>query len=303
MFRQRARILSGVGAAVWLAVLGAPSAAADKPGPAPGLNTLRDLKVLGTGGGAQVVVVGDRQPTFTVFRLSEPDRLVVDLTSADATSIRGHHDGNGPVSAVVASQFSDARASVGRVMVALNSASKYDVKADGTRVVISIDGVQASSKSATAPEAPVIAKAKPAAPVIAAAERVNVAVAEPVKAEKIEKPVEAPAAEKVVEAAPTKPENVVAAEVDEQEVTNPASRITSFALTKDMLKIATDGEVAKFELIELSDPPRLALDVYGVGLGARAPRNGSAMIKDVRVGAHADKVRVVVVIKGSFPAY
>src|SRR5829696_3902040 len=81
------------------------------------LNALSGLKILPTSSGAQVVVSGTRAPTFTVFRLGDPDRLVVDLSSADATGISGHHDGAGPVAGVVASQFSDERASVGRLLV------------------------------------------------------------------------------------------------------------------------------------------------------------------------------------------
>src|SRR5262245_6198265 len=165
------------------------------------LNTLRDLQVSRTGAGAQVVVTGNRPPTFTVFRLSGPERLVVDLSSADATGIKGHHDGTGPVSGVVASQFSDARASVGRVLVALDKASQYDVRADGNRVLISVDGAAAEpAAQAAAPvaqpkpatpapsvdAAPVkVAAAEPApvAPVAKEPARVEVAKAEPVKAE------------------------------------------------------------------------------------------------------------------------
>ncbi|WP_147444781.1 AMIN domain-containing protein, partial [Corallococcus sp. CA053C] len=129
------------------------------------LNTLRDLQVSRTGAGAQVVVTGTRPPTFTVFRLSGPERLVVDLSSADATGIKGHHDGTGPVSGVVAAQFSDARASVGRVLVALDQASQYDVRAEGNRVVISVDGSPVAPAAATA-QAPA---PKPAEPVAVAA--------------------------------------------------------------------------------------------------------------------------------------
>lgn len=279
------------------------SAASDR-----GLNTLSDLKIVDSGRGAQVVVVGNRQPTFTVFRLSEPDRLVVDLSSADASAIKGHHDGRGPVAGVVASQFSDARASVGRVLVALDGASQYDVRADGNRVVISVDG--GKPVPAGMMEAKVQPPPEPApAPVKVAAVEPKVEAkvepkAEPKVEAKVEPPPEpAPAPPAVAEAAPAKPENVVAAEADEIEVKNPASRITGLKLSRDALRIATDGEVAKFELLELTDPPRLALDVYGVGLKAKAPRNRTAWVKDVRVGAHADKVRVVVDMTGQMPRY
>lgn len=256
------------------------------------LNTLRGLDVSRTGSGAQVVVTGTRPPTFTVFRLSGPERLVVDLSSADATGIKGHHDGSGPVSGVVASQFSDERASVGRVLLALDKASQYDVRADGNRVVISVDGAaqpagspaeakrtEPMAEGTTAP-----APAKPREPVVVAAAEV--------------KPVES--------ASPSKaalPENVVAAEADEREVSNPAQRITAMSFANDTLRIRADGEIARYEVLELADPPRLAVDVFGVGLATRAPRVNSGALREVRVGAHADKVRLVLDVRGTMPTY
>lgn len=266
------------------------------------LNALKDLQVKSTGAGAQVIVSGSRAPTFTVFRLSDPDRLVVDLSGADASGIKGHHDGTGPVAGVVASQFSDERASVGRVLVALDHASQYDVRADGTKVVIAVDalaGQPASSKplatalaAAEPAKAPVANTVSPVAPTSAQASAA-VAKAEPkpavdTHAAKAEAPHE---------------ENVVAATADERPVTHPASHITAMKLAHDSLQVSTDGEIAKYELLELSDPPRLALDVYGVGLKARAPKAHSKYLKDLRAGAHSDKVRVVLDVDGDMPRY
>ncbi|RKH43843.1 type IV pilus secretin PilQ [Corallococcus sicarius] len=279
------------------------------------LNTLRDLQVSRTGAGAQVVVTGTRPPTFTVFRLSGPERLVVDLSSADATGIKGHHDGTGPVSGVVAAQFSDARASVGRVLVALDQASQYDVRAEGNRVVISVDGSPVAPAAATA-QAPAAAP-KPAEPVAVAAAPVKaapapVAAAAPVKAA----PAPAPVVEAMValvpeegassKSAPSQTpgrENVVATEADEREVAHPAQRITRLSLDGDALRVGADGDIARYEVLELVDPPRLAVDVYGVGLSAKAPKVKGNLLKDVRVGAHDDKVRLVLVAKGDMPAY
>ncbi|HLL48951.1 MAG TPA: AMIN domain-containing protein, partial [Longimicrobiaceae bacterium] len=235
--------------ALMVAIVGVGAEAAE-------LNSLRDLKVVQTGAGAQVVVTGTRAPTFTVFRLSSPERLVVDLSSADATGIKGHHGGQGPVSGVVASQFSDARASVGRVLVALTQAAQYDVRADGNRVIISVDGAPAPAAEAKA-EVPAAAEVKPA-PVVAKAEPAP--AEQPAPAPKAAQP------EAVVAKAPAAalPENVVAAEADEREVANPARRITALSFARDTLSIRADGEVARYEVLELADPPRLAVDVYGV---------------------------------------
>ena len=88
------------------------------------VNALKGIEVQKTPAGAQVVVTGSRAPIFTVFRLGEPDRLVVDLSAADAAQVVGHRDGAGPVAGVVASQFTNDRSNVGRVLIALDGATK-----------------------------------------------------------------------------------------------------------------------------------------------------------------------------------
>ncbi|XXF76625.1 type IV pilus secretin PilQ [Myxococcaceae bacterium GXIMD 01537] len=296
-----------VAVALSIAVVGTRADAAE-------LNSLRDLKVVQTGAGAQVVVSGTRAPTFTVFRLSGPERLVVDLSSADATAIKGHHDGQGPVSGVVASQFSDERASVGRVLVALDKASQYDVRADGNRVIISVDGAAGSpAPAAEAKAAPLAAPSAPAEVKVAAKAEPQVApaaaqAAAPVAPKAEPAPVVAKAAAPVKApepaAAPANlPENVVAAEADEREVARPANKITALSFAKSKLSVRTDGEIARYEVLELAEPARLAVDVYNVALSAKAPRVRSNMLKEVRAGGHADKVRLVLDMKGTMPAY
>ncbi len=238
------------------------------------LNNLSGLKVLKTPTGAQVLVEGNRAATFTVFRLNEPDRLVVDLSSADASGIKGHHDGSGPISGVVASQFSDERSSVGRVMVALDKASKYDVRADGNRVVISIDGEGRA-------EAP-----KLAAPVVVAS------------------PVEKAAASPVEVAAPRHTEaGVVTSKLDEKQVKNPAQKITGLSFSNGKLKVAADGDIARFEVIELANPPRLAVDLFDVKSTAKAKNVRGGALREVRIGAWPEKVRLVLDIEGDMPVY
>jgi type IV pilus assembly protein PilQ len=261
---------------VWMAV--ATIALAGGRASAAELNALSNIEVRPTANGAQVVVTGSRSPTFTVFRLGTPDRLVVDLSGADATRVKGHHAGQGPVVGVVASQFSDERASVGRVIVSLSGASSYDVRTDGSRVVISIDAT--AERKSTAPPA-VTGASIPASAVV------------PVRV-----PVEP------VATSPREPRgNVVNATVDQREVKRPARKIVGLDLSRGELRVRTDGEVRKFELIELADPPRLALDVYGVGLSARAPKGGAGSVKEIRVGEHAGKVRVVIDMVAAMPRY
>lgn len=221
-------------------------------------NAMTEVKVTPSAKGVDVTVKCASAPVFNVFRLKDPDRLVVDVSNANVDAIVGHHDGLGPVTGVVASQFSDDKAQVGRLLLGLANASRYDVKAIDSGLVISIEG--AAARDAVASASPVVEAAEPAAPVATR----NAAG-----------------------------EMVVSSRVDEKAVKKPATRLKSVMVADGSLRLTTDGELARFEVIELADPPRLALDLFGVKGSPRA-RGTLANVRDVRLGAHGDKVRVVV---------
>lgn len=237
------------------------------------LNELRRVSVERSATGAQILVEGSMAPVFTVFRLNDPDRLVIDVSNALAGSTKGHHDGLGPVTGVVVSQFSDARAEVARILVGLDRASKYDVRADQSRLVIAVDGEQQRAAQV------VVAAAAPA-------KAANLVEAAPV-------PVTAPGST----------DGVVASHVDERPVAHPASRLVSLSYRAATLRVVTDGEISKFELIQLENPNRLAVDMYGVKSQVRAPHVGDALVKEVRIGTSPDKVRVVLEARDAMPEY
>ncbi|MBL8952255.1 MAG: AMIN domain-containing protein, partial [Myxococcaceae bacterium] len=264
----------------WSLLLACTLAAAD-------LNALKGIEVRSTPTGGQVVVTGSRAPIFTVFRLGEPDRLVVDLTAADAAGVIGHKDGTGPISGVVASQFANERSNVGRVLIALDGATKYDVKADGNRLLINVDG-KVSPAAAAAPAAAVAAKAEPAA--------VAAAPAEPPAAP------DAPASASRSSAASNE-KGVVAARMDELSVKNPAKTLKAVRLKGEQLAIDTDGEVASFELIELEDPPRLAIDLHDMSSAIKSTKVAGGALKSVRIGVNPGRVRLVLDMKEKMPAY
>ncbi|MDP1822988.1 MAG: type IV pilus secretin PilQ [Archangium sp.] len=228
-------------------------------------NALTGVSVATTPTGVEVTVRCSQAPVFNVFRLKEPDRLVVDVSGASVEAIKGHHEGAGPVTGVVASQFSDAKAEVGRLLFGLSNARRYDVKAVDSALIISIEG--------DATEAPLAAAPSRTPP---AAEAVPAAVAEtPTKAS-------------------VPGETIIASRVDEKKVKRAATRLKGITASSAGIQLVTDGEVAKFEVIELADPSRLAIDLFGLKGSPRAPRASLANVRDVRVGAHDEKVRVVI---------
>ncbi len=220
-----------------------------------GGNALTGVSVAPSRGGVEVTVKCEQPPVFNVFRLKDPDRLVVDVSGATVDAIKGHHEGAGPVTGVVASQFSDSKAEVGRLLLGLANARRYDVKAVENSLVITIEGEPVR-------EAPVAAAPMPE---VAPTTRASVPG-----------------------------ETIIASRLDEKPVKKAATRLKAITASSEGLRLVTDGEVARFEVIELADPSRLAIDLFGLKGAPRAPRSSVPNVRDVRVGAHDDKVRVVV---------
>ena len=242
------------------------------------VNRLGELRVFPIERGAQVILKGSQSPNFTVFRLPDPDRLIVDVSSADAHAIEGQRAGAGPISGLVTSQFSDARSSIGRILIGLSRPSKYDVHADGERLIISVfeeDKETAANDLGTA--------SAPAQSMVTTSRQTG-----------------RPGALAADSVAPEQPLN---SEVEEREVKHPARQVNQVSYSRDTLRIQADGEFAKDEVLELRDPPRLVLDLYGVGLRAKVPKVHSRIVKEIRAGAHADKVRLVFDLRGPMPAH
>lgn len=255
------------------AMLTALPAAGDE-GP---LNELRRIALEPTPGGARVRLDTAVAPVYTVFRLNDPDRLVVDVAHASTGKLRGHQDGVGPVSGVVVSQFVEGTTRVARLLIGLEGASKYDVRAEKDGLVVAVDGRAGDVEAVRQAQLP--------------------AAVSPARAEATERrPVGAPAER------PTETD-VVASRLDERPVARPATRLLGVRFRDDELRIVTDAEVAKFELLQLENPSRLAVDLYGIKGRARAPRVDDARVRAIRVGPGDGKVRVVLEAKGALPTY
>ena len=218
---------------------------------------LKTLKVERAGNSTVIRVEASATPVFTVFRLQDPDRLVVDLTAARRGALASHYEGQGPVAGVVVAQFAEKDAEVARLLVGLDGATSYDVRAEGPVLVIRVDGA--------------------ASPV------------EPVKVAPAQSP--APAAPEVVAAARSAdPE----ARVNEVAVKHPGRAVQSVTYARGVLTVKTDGEVRRIEELQLDDPHRLVFDLVGFTGPVRVAGGKDALVRDVRVGSGDQHYRVVV---------
>jgi type IV pilus assembly protein PilQ len=224
-----------------LAVLAAAALAA-----APAARAATPVKVtsLETAAG-RLVIHASAKPEFTVFKLSGPPRVVIDLNGGDVSAAaRPLEIHQGGIANVTAAQFDEGSARVGRIVVALEGDQKYDVSPSGNDLILTVGDP-------------------------------NAAVPAP---------------------APADP-NLVLAREDAEEVASPAHKLSSVTVRSSegmaVVRIATDGQVAKFGLVELKNPARLALDLHGV-TGHSANAAGAGLVKGVRIARHEGGVRVVV---------
>ncbi|HEX9291515.1 MAG TPA: AMIN domain-containing protein, partial [Anaeromyxobacteraceae bacterium] len=239
-----------------LCALVAPSrSAAEAPRAVRAANVIQGIGVSDAAGGVELEIRGTRAPSYTVFKLQDPPRLVVDLAGADISAVATPVPvGKAGVREVTTAQYKDDKSSVGRVIIALEGAAKYEVAPRGDAVVVKVASGEAMATST------------------------------PTRA-----------------ATPASEDNVIARRVDEVDVHSPARAITGARARAGGVTLALDGEVARFEVIELQDPPRLALDLYGV---TKAPRSAVALggaFRQARFGRDAGKVRVVLDAAGELP--
>lgn len=92
--------------------------------------------------------------------------------------------------------------------------------------------------------------------------------------------------------------NVVVQELREGTAARPAQRLLDAKVRAEAggtrVDLVADGGVGTYELVELANPPRLALDLHGVSKAPRAGREVRGAIRGVRYGEHEGKVRVVI---------
>ena len=125
-------------------------------------NLVRAVRVAGGGETRDVIIETASEPTFTVFRLSDPMRVVIDVSGGDISKLDGPVNiDDGVVTQVAVQQFNSDGFSIGRLIVGFNHDVSYDVKADGNRIVVraATPGVQIE-RAVPPPAAPVDLGAK-----------------------------------------------------------------------------------------------------------------------------------------------
>jgi len=221
-------------------------------------------------------IEGTTSLAYTVFRLSEPLRLIVDLADTDVTGLGDQITVDmGNVSTVNPIQFDEDAGRIGRLEVSLVELWDYETsRADNTIIIDFLKPVTVSE------ETPATEPASGEPPV------------EEVEVVELELPSEEEAAGTQTE---TTGSETVAPVAVAQEDLPPAGFINSVLFEEAggglTVEFVADGAVAEYLTMDLSDPARLVLDIQNVAKGFAPSRIPVEMggVSRIRVGEHYDQ--------------
>lgn len=213
----------------------------------------------------RLVIHASARPEFTVFKLSAPPRVVIDLNGGDVTGAAKQGDVHrGGIAGWSTAQFDEGGSRVGRIVVVLEKDDKYDVSPSGSDLVLTVGSADGAKASGVRP---------PATGVRPQAADENVVVSRD-DATKVGHPA--------------------------HRLTGITMAADGGATT---VAVEADGEIASYTLTELKNPARLAIDLHGV-TGKSRTMAGTANVKGVRAAKHDDGIRVVIDGEGgTMPRY
>lgn len=198
--------------------------------------------------------------------ISDPLRIAIDLPNADLSQIRETLKvNNGTVGEIQGTQYDDK----GRIEISLLQMTNYNISKEERNILIDVEKVKKVVE---------VKEAKPEGRMSQGEKEEGVKPPEPKKEETLPPP---------VVSTPTPPP------------LNKAKEIINFQFEdqKDVLvfHIIADGQLGNYNSFKLDSPPRLVLDLWDVE--TRYPQRSlkikGPFIKEVRIGQHPDKLRLV----------
>ncbi len=104
-------------------------------------NAIRAVEVDEQSDRTVIRVEAASRPTFTVFKLSDPMRLFIDIVDGDVSAIAAATDvRNGVVARITAQQQTAGDATIGRLVIGFDQDASYDIRTEGATLLVIVDG-------------------------------------------------------------------------------------------------------------------------------------------------------------------
>ncbi len=273
------------------------------------INELKELKVENAGESTKISIVAEGELAPNVFKLTDPLRVIIDLTDTRLGDVKGPISvDNGVINEITTSQFDDVTSSLSRVVIGFDKVVDYNVNTSGNVMDINIPkdaAAKAPSDEGITPEPLPEGEEVAAIPEVSLDEPVEAEIpelSEPVLDESepgIEEIPEEPfetSMDEPVEEIPI--DQTFAIPIDSQLKT--ATKIDDIQFeTSDMgttVYVTADGDIGEWDDFIVENPTRLVIDLKGIKNASSSKKKvniGSEQVERLRVGEYKDKTRLV----------
>ncbi len=234
------------------------------------------------------VMIGTTGPVrYTVFKLTEPSRLIVDMPGIDLSKVVSSMDiNNDYLNAISAISYGEEQ-DIGRIIINIKEGVDHDVKSGENSILVSLKKTDAAAQAGGEN-----------------GEVVKASVSDEIKTEPLADEAKPMAA---AEPAPALPYTAAAPEAQAAEAPAPmkqATRILSVESSTEggntVIRITADGLLGNYNSFDLTTPSRIVLDIWGVdnAVGRNTVKVQDKFVKAVRIGGHKDKSRLVFDLTG-----
>ncbi|WP_309894277.1 AMIN domain-containing protein [Archangium sp.] len=101
------------------------------------LNTITSVTVKG----GTVEIVGTKKPNFTTFTMTDPPRLVIDISEAVFSGVKEDQAvGNGTISGIRTASYGSDESAIARVLIGYEREVETDIQATGNSLVVNVQG-------------------------------------------------------------------------------------------------------------------------------------------------------------------
>jgi hypothetical protein len=138
--------------AVWLLGVVLVPVVALAQAPAANLNTISGVQV----NGGTVTITGTTKPNFTTFSMTDPPRLVIDISEATFSGVPEELQvGNGTVTGIRTASYGSDASAIARVLIGYEREVETDIQVNGNQLVVRVAGGagQAVAQAPAQPEA------------------------------------------------------------------------------------------------------------------------------------------------------
>ncbi|UCD83268.1 MAG: type IV pilus secretin PilQ [Deltaproteobacteria bacterium] len=119
-----------------------------------GVNVIKGLEISEGEEETQLTLEGNFPPTYTVFKLTDPLRVVIELTSTELGALDPAYEvNNGVINVVNTSQTGDQEGALGRIEIGLDRIVEYEVTTSENKLLVNISKLASPEEGEEAPPA------------------------------------------------------------------------------------------------------------------------------------------------------